>query len=141
MPTVGYDNGKNIGLQEPAVLAFRLNEPEESHFFTLNFGLFSQYYKSQMKSKELYIRSCIIITNSFSLTKQYQKKNFLSKAIFSLNIFIKFQINLFTERNGNNTAKHSNLQKISAESQLSTSLLSISHYIRITSSFSHSFQL
>lgn len=53
MPAAGYDNGKNMGLQEPAVLAFRLSEPEESHSFTLNLGLFSRCYKSQMKSKGL----------------------------------------------------------------------------------------
>lgn len=40
MPTAGYDNGKTMGLQEPAVLAFRPNESEESRSFTLDLGLF-----------------------------------------------------------------------------------------------------
>lgn len=55
MPATGYDNRKNMGLQDPAVLAFKLSDLEESHSFTLNLGLFSCCYKDQMRTKRLQI--------------------------------------------------------------------------------------
>ena len=29
MPSTGYDNGKNMGLQNPAVLSFKMSDLEE----------------------------------------------------------------------------------------------------------------
>lgn len=53
MPSTGYDNGKNMGFQNPAVLSFKTEWPWGSHFSALNLGLFSCCYKDQIKSEGL----------------------------------------------------------------------------------------